>query len=129
MNVQPSASNANASYDAARFHRAPALPRTLGEINPEDIRVRLLCRVVDKTVMGAIVEDVPARPITSVPAPQMEVMLEQDVLASLKSGDIVRIFSRVLPLQSGFELRGEFVQDMSGLDTGLYKRVYTDGNE
>lgn len=116
--------------DVARFHRAPAVLRTLGEINPEtDIRVRLLCRVIDKTVTGVIVEDAPAPPAGSVPAPQMEVILEQDVLAALKPDDVVRIFARVLPLESGFELRGEIVQDMAGLDAELYKRIFRNENK
>jgi hypothetical protein len=119
-NSSPSARN-----DSARFHRAPAVPRTLGTIDIEtDIRVRLLCRVIDKTVTGVIVEDVPQVPVGSVPAPQLEVMLEPDVLASLKRDDIVRIFTRVLPLESGFELRGEIVQDASGLDLDIYKKVF-----
>jgi len=111
--------------DAARFHRATAVPRTLGTINPEtDIRVRLLCRIVDKTVSGAIIEDVPQPPLSNVPAPQMEVVLEQDILSSIKPEDVIRIFARVLPLSSGFELRGELIQDMNGLDKEMYKRIY-----
>jgi hypothetical protein len=80
--------------------------------------------VIDKTVTGVIVEDVPPQSAGSVPAPQMEVMLEADVLAALKPDDRVRIFARVLPLESGFELRGEIVQDMSALDAELHKRVF-----
>jgi len=119
-------SGARYNTDAARFHRAPATPRTLGAIDLEtDIRVRLLCRVIDKTVTGVIVEDIPQPPVGSVPAPQLEVMLEQDLLASLKRDDIVRIFARVLPLESGFELRGEILQDASGLDIDLYKKLYS----
>lgn len=120
----------SARYDKSRFHRAPAVPRRLGEIDAEtDIRVRLLCRVVDKTVTGVIVEDVPPAPAASVPAPQMEVMLEPDVLAALKPDDIVRIFARVLPLENGFELRGEIVQDMAQLDVELYKRVFGENKQ
>ncbi|MEM7813777.1 MAG: hypothetical protein QW548_02660 [Candidatus Aenigmatarchaeota archaeon] len=111
--------------DAVRFHRAPAVPRALSEINPEtDVRVRLLCRVIDKTVDGVIVEDVPTLPASSIPAPQIEVMLEHDVAAALKPDDIVRIFARVLPLENGFELHGELVQDVSGLDLELYKKIF-----
>lgn len=111
--------------DAARFHRAPAVARTLGDINPEtDIRVRLLVRVIDKTVSGVIAEDAPPAPASSVPAPQTEVVLEPDVLAALEPDDIVRIFARVLPLESGFELRGELVQDMNGLDFESYKKIF-----
>jgi len=110
---------------ASRFHRAPAVPRTLGTIELEtDIRVRLLCRVIDKTVTGVIVEDVPQLPAGSVPAPQTEIMLEPDMLASLKRDDVIRIFARVLPLESGFELRGEVIQDASGLDIESYKQVF-----
>jgi len=36
---------------------------------------------------------------------------------------MVRVFGRVIPLESGFELQGEVAQDMSRLDLGLLKRV------
>lgn len=117
--TQPRNDNAN------KWHRAKAAQRRLNEIDPEnDIRVRLLCKVIDKTVSGVIVEDLPAVPQTAVPTPQMEVELEQDLLAALKPDDVIRIFARVLPLESGFALRGELVQDMSQLDMELYKRVF-----
>jgi hypothetical protein len=99
-----------------KFHRAPAVRRRLSEIKPEsDIRVRILAEVTEKTDSGIIVSDGDGR---------AEIMTEPEVMASVNAGDAICAFCRVLPLESGFELRAELIQDMSKLDKETYRKVY-----
>jgi hypothetical protein len=98
-----------------KFHRVPAIPRALSTINPEtDIRVRLLVQVEEKTDNGVMARD---------DSKTMEIVMEPEILSSLSPGSFVRVFCRVLPLETGFELRGELVQDMSRLDKELRNRI------
>lgn len=95
------------------YKRVAASLKRIADINPEsDIRVRILGRVIDKSNGTLIVDDGSAK---------AEVVMEQ---TEADVGDVVRVFARVLPLEEGYELRGEIVQDMSQLDMDLYKKVY-----
>ena len=94
-----------------QFKRAPALYRAIADVQPDDIRVRLLGRVIGSADGTLVIDDGTGR---------ADVICE-DFTAS--TNDIVRIFCRVLPLEKGFELRSELVQKMDGLDTGLYQKT------
>jgi len=41
----------------------------------------------------------------------------------METDQIVRVFGRVIPLEQGFELQGEILQDMRGISTDLLKRL------
>jgi hypothetical protein len=98
--------------DSKQYKRLPAAQKKIIDINPEkDVRVRILGRIIDKAD-GAIVVDDGSSTAT--------------IIAETQSGinDTVMVISRVLPLEEGYELRGEAVQDMNGLDMELYKKIY-----
>ncbi len=98
-----------------RFHRAPAIPRKISEIEADrDIRVRIFGRVEEIAPPGLIISD----------GTRTEVVADPELTQSMKVGDKVRIFCRVLPLESGFELRAELIQDFSQLDDELYGKVH-----
>jgi hypothetical protein len=100
---------------AERFHRAPAIPRKISEIEADrDIRVRVAGRVEEIAPPGLILND----------GARQEVVADPELTQSLKVGDKVRVFCRVLPLESGFELRAELIQDFSALDEELYRKVH-----
>jgi hypothetical protein len=42
---------------------------------------------------------------------------------AVSSGGLARVFGRVVPMENGFQLQGEIVQDMSGLDMELLNKV------
>ena len=44
--------------------------------------------------------------------------------ATCEINDLVCVFARVLPLEDGYELRGEIVQNKNGMDMSLHKKVY-----
>ena len=97
-----------------QYRRHTAIPRKIAEINPEsDIRVRLLGRVVDQSENSLILED---------DSGKAEIIAE-DMDFDFNKGSYVRVFARVLPLEEGFELRAEIIQDMKELDMELYRRI------
>lgn len=99
---------------AFQYHRNPAVPRKISRIEPEkDVRVRILGKIFEKTPNGFIIDDGSTK----------EVVVEQEFMNSFDVGDVVRIFARVLPLEHGFELRAEIIQNMNELDLELYKKV------
>ncbi len=100
--------------DKSRYRRLPATLKKITDINPEkDIRVRILGRVIDKQD-GTIIIDDGTSTATIVTDAQINI------------NDFAMVHARVLPLEEGYELRGEIVQDMSSLDMNLYRKVYGD---
>jgi len=101
--------------DKFMYKRAPASPRRISEIVPEkDMRVQIIGRVIDKSDGALIVDDGSAK---------AEIVVDE---TDADINDTVRIFARVLPLEEGYELRAEIVQDMSGLDLDLYKKIHVE---
>jgi uncharacterized protein YdeI (BOF family) len=101
-----------------QFRRMPAVPRKIAEINAEkDIRVRLLGRVIDKYTGTVVLDDGTGK---------AEIIIEDANISfdNIKSGDLVRIFCRVLPLETTYELRAEIIQKMDSMDMDLHKKIY-----
>jgi len=96
-----------------RYKRASALPRHITEINPEkDIRVRLLGRVIDKGDGVIVVDD---------GSSSAEIVVDNNEY--VRVGDVIRVFARVLPLETGYELRAEVIQNMNDLDLNVYRKL------
>lgn len=102
--------------DRSRFHRSPARHCRISNIDAlKDIRVRLVGKVVDKQPGLVVLDDGSA---------QAKIVLDQELVDCIALGDQLRIFARVLPLEVGFELRAELVQDFNSIDTALYRKVF-----
>lgn len=96
-----------------QYKRAPAKARKINKIDPEkDIRVRILGTVIDKSEDVLVIDD---------GSQKAEIVIDPSTDVSV--GSIVRVFARVLPLESGFDLRAEIVQNMSGIDLELYNKI------
>ena len=99
-----------------QYRRAPAVPKKIADINEKDIRVRLLGRIIDKNDSLIVIDDGTGK---------ADIVFDPEIIdIKAETGDSVRIFTRVLPLEEGFELRAEIVQGMNGLDYELYKKVF-----
>ncbi len=95
--------------------RAPAKLRSIDEVNPrEDIRIKIVCTVIDKKEDSVVVDDGTGK---------TEVFLDTEELEEIDEKKRVRIFGRVLPTPESFELQGEIVQEMDDVDFDLYKKV------
>jgi len=90
----------------------PSVDRKISEIKEDDIRVRVLGTVIDKTDKSIAVDDGTGK-ITA--------NFEESINTELKQ--MVRVFGRVIITAEGPELQGEVLQDMSKLDMELYKKV------
>jgi hypothetical protein len=92
--------------------RMPSVKRKISEIKAEDIRVSILGTVIDKQGERIVIDDGTGK---------IDVAFDRVVEAEPKK--LVRVFGRVIPMENGFELQGEILQDMSGLDLELYNKV------
>jgi len=102
-------------FERFQYRRHPAIARKISDINPEnDIRIRLLGRVAEKSESSLIIED---------DSGKAEIIAE-DMGLDFNNGDRIRVFARVLPLEDGFELRAEIIQNMKDLDMDLYKKIH-----
>lgn len=92
--------------------RIPSVLRKVSDIRPDDVRVSVIGTVIDKAEDGIVLDDGTGK---------IDITLEGPV--EFETNSMIRVFGRVFPVESGFQLQGEFVQDMSGLDMELLKRV------
>lgn len=96
-----------------QFKRAPARRCRISDIVPEkDMRVRIFGKLIDRTEDTMVVDDGTGRLDVVTENPQAE------------TGDMVLVFARILPLESGYEARAEMVQKADGMDIGLYRKVF-----
>ncbi len=92
--------------------RIPSVERRVSEIMAEDMRVSLIGTVIDKQDDSIMLDDGTGK---------ISIGFEGPV--DVETDQIVRVFGRVMPIESGFELQGEIVQSMSGLDRELLKKL------
>jgi hypothetical protein len=100
--------------DEQPFKRMPSADRSIKDIKPDDIRIRVLGTVIGKEENTVVIDDGTGK---------INVRFEEPVNAEINN--LVRVFGRVIPLEKGFELQGEIIQDMKGLDISLYKKLDT----
>ncbi|MBI5347637.1 MAG: hypothetical protein HZB66_03430 [Candidatus Aenigmarchaeota archaeon] len=101
-----------------QYRRMPAVLRKIQEINPEtDVRVRLIGKIIDIDESVLVIDDGTGK---------AEIIFDPaSNSVNFRKGDVVRVFARVLPLETDHELRLELIQDMAKLDMELYSRVYS----
>jgi hypothetical protein len=95
-----------------QYKRLPAMHKQITDINAEkDIRVRILGRVIDKQDGMIVIDD----------GSGTAEVIGENLTAGVD--DTVRVFARVIPLEDGFELRAEILQDMNALDLNLFRKI------
>jgi len=97
---------------ADEFKRSPTVVKQISEIKIEDVRVRLIGTVIDKSDTRIALDDGTGK---------IDVNFKEPVKTDLNK--LVRVFGRVIPMDSGFELEGEILQDMSKLDVDLHRKA------
>ncbi|MBU0530555.1 MAG: replication protein RepA [Candidatus Aenigmatarchaeota archaeon] len=96
---------------AEDFKRSPAVARNISDIKIEDVRVRIVGTIIDKDESTIALDDGTGK---------IDVTFKEPVKEDVNT--LVRVFGKAVPTDSGFELEGEIIQDMSGLDMDLYKQ-------
>lgn len=92
--------------------RLPAVERNISDIKQDDIRVRVIGTVLDKQGNRIVLDDGTGKVDVGFEGPP-----------EVESGQLVRVFGRVISLENGFEIQGELVQKLDGLDMKLRKKV------
>jgi hypothetical protein len=92
--------------------RIPSVERRISEIMAEDMRVSLVGTVIDKQEENIILDDGTGK-----------ITIGFDNPVDVETDQIVRVFGRVMPIEAGFELQGEIVQDMRNLDREMLKKL------
>jgi hypothetical protein len=100
-------------YMADEFQRRlPSAERDIADIRSGDIRISVTGTVIDIKDTRLVLDDGTGKIDVSFDSPP-EAEINQ----------LVRIFGRVIPLEKGFELQADVIQDMSKLDLELRKKV------
>ncbi len=92
--------------------RLPAYEKKIAEIGKDDVRVRLLGMVIDKKENVVVLDDGTGK---------INIVFAEPFATEVNKR--VRVFGRVIPSEDGFEIQGEVLQDMEGMDFELYKKV------
>jgi len=92
--------------------RMPAYEKKIAEISKNDIRVRLLGTVIDSRENIVVIDDGTGK---------INVTFADPV--DVKANKLIRVIGRVMPSEDGFEIEGEILQDMSGIDVALYRKT------
>ncbi|MBI2676149.1 MAG: replication protein RepA [Candidatus Aenigmarchaeota archaeon] len=92
--------------------RLPSIGKKIADIGQEDVRVRILGTVIHKDTGSLVIDDGTGR---------VTATFDSEPKATVNQ--LVRVFGRVIPMEEGLVIQGEIIQDMSGLDIELLKKV------
>ena len=96
-----------------KYERLPAVEKKIGAIDKQnDSRVSILGTIIDRKENIIAVDDGSGK---------AEVFFEE--MPDTSKMKLVRVIGRIVPMENGFEIRGEILQDMSGLDMKLFEKV------
>ncbi len=92
--------------------RLPAVEKKISEVDNQSARVRVTGTIIDKKDNMVMVDDGSGKikAVFSEPVPQ-------------ETQEQVRVFGRVMPSDEGFEIQGELIQSMEGVDMKTYRKV------
>ncbi|MBI4173965.1 MAG: replication protein RepA [Candidatus Aenigmarchaeota archaeon] len=92
--------------------RLPSVRKRIAEITADDMRVQVIGTVIDAQDNRIILDDGTGQVTAVFDGPQ-----------DLAGRKRVRVFGRVIAMEGGVELQAEILQDATGLDLQLLKRV------
>ncbi|NCN38855.1 MAG: hypothetical protein COY38_04755 [Candidatus Aenigmarchaeota archaeon CG_4_10_14_0_8_um_filter_37_24] len=90
--------------------------RKISDINPaNDFKVKVMGIVVDKKDDTLVIDDGSAK---------LQVFADlPNIIDTISLNQLVRVFGSVMPVDNGFELKADILQDLSDLNVNLYKKV------
>jgi hypothetical protein len=92
--------------------RLPFVEKKISELAGSDSRVRITGTVLDSSGNMIVVDDGSGR---------INVSFEDSV--SAEANKKIRVFGRVLPKEDGFEMEGDFIQDMNDVDMEVLNKI------
>ena len=90
--------------------RQPSIEKSIKYLKKEDFRVALSGMIIDKKENAFLLDDGTG---------QITVYCEEPI----NLNNYIRVFGKVIPLENDFELQAELIQDISGMDKELHKKV------
>lgn len=99
-----------------QYKRRVAKEKTIGEIEQDDIRVKVLGKVIDKKENIFILDD---------GSGSAEVMYDPEVIQkNFNINDTVKVFARILLAENNnVQLQAEALQNINDLNLDLYRRI------
>ena len=88
------------------------MERAVGNIKQDDIRIKVIGTVLDIQDNRVVLDDGTGKIDAVFDSPP-----------EVEANQLVCVFGRVISLENGFELQGEFLQKLEGLDMELRKKV------
>ena len=89
--------------------------KAIDNINPEvDYKVKIVGLVVDKTDSSIVVDDGKSK---------ARVFLDPEWMEKVGIHQLIAVFGSTIPSDEGVELKADAVQDLTGLNLNLYKKV------
>lgn len=102
--------------------RLPSKEKRISDVKPDDIRVSVTGTVIDKQDDGIVVIDDGTGKVNVA-------FDDPEAAKGVELNQLVRILGRVMPVENGFELRGDVLQDMGKLDLELRKKIESIKND
>ncbi len=91
------------------------IKKSIDEINPEvDLKVKIVGLVVDKTETSIVIDDGKSK---------ARVFLEPEWMERVSIHQLIAVFGSTIPSDEGIELKADAIQDLTGLNLNLYKKV------
>jgi hypothetical protein len=89
--------------------------KTIDEIHPEiDYKVKIIGLVVDKTDSSIVVDDGKNK---------TRVFLDPEWMERVDIHQLIAVFGSIIPSDEGVEIKADAIQDLTGLNLNLYKKV------
>ncbi|MEM4330375.1 MAG: hypothetical protein QXY64_04425, partial [Candidatus Bilamarchaeaceae archaeon] len=79
-----------------------------------DFKVKVVGLVVDKTDSSIVIDDGKGK---------VKIFLEPEMIEKIDIHQLVAVFGTTIPSEKGFDLKADVIQDLTGLDLNLYKKV------
>ncbi len=100
-----------------RKKRNVAFEKRISELNEDDVRVKVVGEVIEKDSSNnsIVIQDKDSK---------LRILLDEKMFNSVELKKLIRIIGIVAPPLEGntVELKGEIIQDFSGLNLELYER-------
>ncbi len=94
-------------------NREPYIEKQIDSINESDTNIAVSGMMISKIESSFIIDDSTGQ--LAVLANNVEII----------ENKYIRVFGRLIPSESGFELQADIIQDLSKIDTFLYNKVKT----
>lgn len=92
-----------------QFKRKPYIEKFIKDIHVNDFKVSVSGVIVNKSENSFLLDDGTGQiAVSSTTIPNYE---------------YIRVFGKILPLETGFELQSEIMQDLSKIDKAIHRKV------